>query len=112
MRRIYSVELPTFVGEQVVLAGWLHRLRRLSSVTFLILRDGRGLAQIVVSRDLASLVAAVPPESVLRVWGEVGASAQAPRGCEVVAARIEVIEPALEPPPFELHRPSVSAQLP
>jgi hypothetical protein len=32
----------------VQLAGWLHRFRQLSQVSFLILRDGKGLAQVVI----------------------------------------------------------------
>jgi nondiscriminating aspartyl-tRNA synthetase len=82
-------------------------------VTFLILRDGRGLVQVVVN-DPAQVetLASVAPQSVLRVVGEVVAAPQAPRGCELLAERIEVVEPAIEPPPFELHRPEISAQLP
>jgi nondiscriminating aspartyl-tRNA synthetase len=113
MQRIWSVDMPAHVGEHVALAGWLHRLRRLSSVTFLIVRDGQGLAQVVVDapQQLETL-AALPPESVLRVEGELVASAQAPRGVELVARLVEVLEAALEPPPFELHRPHIPAQLP
>jgi nondiscriminating aspartyl-tRNA synthetase len=113
MQRIWSVDLPSHVGEQVVLCGWLHRLRRLSSVTFLVLRDGRGLAQVVVSNsDMVEQLSALPPESALRVSGEVVASTQAPRGAELVASTVEVVEAAMEPPPFELHRPQIPAQLP
>ena len=56
MERIYSDELAEHVGERVRLAGWLHRLRRLSRVSFLILRDARGLAQVVLedARELAA----------------------------------------------------------
>jgi nondiscriminating aspartyl-tRNA synthetase len=110
MQRIWSVDMPRHVGEQVVLEGWLHRLRRLRSVTFLILRDGQGLAQIIVNEP--EILTSVSPESVLRVRGEVVASPQAPRGIELIGTCIEVIEPALEPPPFELHRPHIPAQLP
>ena len=46
--RVWSTEMAAHVGERVALSGWLHRLRRLSSVSFLILRDGQGLAQVVV----------------------------------------------------------------
>jgi nondiscriminating aspartyl-tRNA synthetase len=113
MERIWSVDMPAHVGEHVALAGWLHRLRRLSSVAFLILRDGQGLAQIVVDApEDVELLAGLAPESVVRVEGELVASAQAPRGVELLARRIEVLEPALEPPPFELHRPQIPAQLP
>jgi nondiscriminating aspartyl-tRNA synthetase len=105
--------MPAHVGERVVLAGWLHRLRRLSSVTFLIVRDGHGLAQIVLDAPAqAELLDGLAPESVVRVEGELLAAPQAPRGVELRAARIEVLEAALEPPPFELHRPQIPAQLP
>jgi nondiscriminating aspartyl-tRNA synthetase len=113
MQRISSVDLPTHVGERVALAGWLYRLRRLSSVAFLILRDGQGLAQVVVdASEQLELLGALPPESVLRVEGEVVASAQAPRGVELRARELAVLEKALAPPPFELHRPHIPAQLP
>lgn len=113
MERIWTADLGAHVGHVVALTGWLHRLRRLSSVTFLIVRDGRGLAQIVVedARQVEQL-SGVPPESALRVEGEVVASSQAPRGVELLATNIEVLEPALESPPFELHRPHIPAQLP
>ena len=46
--RLWSIDLAARAGERVRLAGWLHRLRRLSNVSFLVLRDARGLAQVVV----------------------------------------------------------------
>jgi nondiscriminating aspartyl-tRNA synthetase len=111
--RVWSVELADHVGERVAVAGWLHRLRRLSSVTFLILRDGRGLAQIVVPDPaLVDRLAALEAESVLYVEGEVIAAPQAPRGIELIAEQVEVIAPATAPLPFELHRPRIPAQLP
>jgi len=51
MDRIWSSELKERVGERVRLAGWLHRLRRLSNVSFLILRDAKGTAQVVLELD-------------------------------------------------------------
>ena len=45
MQRVWSVDLPRNVGTKVAIAGWLLRLRRLSQVSFAIVRDGRGLAQ-------------------------------------------------------------------
>jgi nondiscriminating aspartyl-tRNA synthetase len=113
VERIWTVDLPAHVGESVAVAGWLHRLRRLSSVTFLVVRDGRGLAQVVLEDPWqVERLAAVPPESALRVEGEVVASEQALRGVELRATSVEVVEAALEPPPFEMHRPHIIAQLP
>jgi nondiscriminating aspartyl-tRNA synthetase len=113
MERVWSVDLPNHIGKRVVIAGWLLRLRRLSNVSFVILRDGRGLVQAVLNNAaLIERVAAVQPESVLRIAGEVIATPQAPRGVELRVDEIDVIAEAVEPPPFELHRPQIPAQLP
>src|SRR5436309_3141289 len=112
VERVWSTELASHSGQLVTLQGWLHRLRRLSSVAFLVVRDGQGLAQVVLSPEQAAEVASVLPESVVRVAGTVVANAQAPRGVELLASTVEVISQAVEPPPFELHRPQIPAQLP
>jgi nondiscriminating aspartyl-tRNA synthetase len=113
MHRVWSVDLPTHVGQKVVVAGWLHRLRRLSNVSFLVVRDGRGLAQVVVTDgSLLAQLAVQQPESVVRIEGDVLATPQAPGGVEVMAERVELVSAAIAPPPFELHRPHIPAQLP
>jgi nondiscriminating aspartyl-tRNA synthetase len=113
MERIWTTELAAHAGERVLLKGWLHRLRRLSHVSFLVLRDGKGTAQIVIEDEaVAAELDALPAESVLAVEGEAVAEAQAPGGVEVRGARIELISRAVETPPFDLFRPTIKAQLP
>jgi nondiscriminating aspartyl-tRNA synthetase len=113
MRRILACELGEHAGGPVRLAGWLHRQRRLSRVTFLIVRDRSGVAQVVVGdRAQAERVASLTPESVLSVTGRAVAAAQAPGGVEVHEPEIEVVAEPAEPPPLELWRPELSAQLP
>jgi nondiscriminating aspartyl-tRNA synthetase len=106
-------ELGERIGERVTLMGWLHRQRRLSNVTFLIIRDRSGLGQIVVGQpQQAADTAELLPESVLAVTGEVVASEQAPGGAELHKPEIEVIASPSEPPPLELWRPTLTVQLP
>jgi nondiscriminating aspartyl-tRNA synthetase len=115
MQRVWSAELSHahHAGQRVLVAGWLHRLRRLSGVSFLILRDARGLSQVVIERDdLLEILVRLQPESVLKVTGLVVRTPQAPGGVEVHAEHIEVVSAAVEPPPFEMHRPHIPAQLP
>lgn len=113
MERVGTTEIGRHVGETVRLEGWLHRLRQLSSVSFLILRDGKGLAQIVVEeKELVARLAALNPETVLRVEGAVVAEAQALNGAEIHEPRIEVIAPSAEALPFEMFRPAIQVQLP
>jgi nondiscriminating aspartyl-tRNA synthetase len=113
MQRIYSSELASYAGQQIRLSGWLHRFRQLSQVSFLILRDKTGLAQIVIE-DAAAIeqVARLPHESVLSVTGTVVAVPQAPGGVEVHVGQIEILSQAVEAPPFDLFRPEIKAQLP
>ncbi len=113
MERILASELPAHAGERVCLQGWLHRLRRLSEVTFLVLRDASGLAQVVVhDRALDESLAALNAESVLTVEGLAVAMPQAPGGVELHEPSIDLIAPAAEPPPFDLFRPTIKALLP
>ena len=63
MERIWTSELGHYAGERVLLAGWLHRLRQLKDVSFLVLRDAKGLAQIVVEdATLAERLVQLPNE--------------------------------------------------
>ncbi|MEW2505121.1 aspartate--tRNA(Asn) ligase [Amycolatopsis sp. NPDC047767] len=45
--RTLVADLPAHAGATVTIAGWLHRRRSLKSVTFLVIRDRTGLAQVV-----------------------------------------------------------------
>ena len=111
MRRTLASELREHAGAPVRIAGWLHRQRRLSRVTFLIVRDRSGLTQVVVGdRAQAERVASMAPETVVSVTGRAIAAAQAPGGVEIHEPDIEVIAQPSEPPPLELWRPALSAQ--
>jgi nondiscriminating aspartyl-tRNA synthetase len=113
VERIYSVELPGHAGRRVRLAGWIHRVRRLSRVSFLILRDARGLAQVVLDGPgVAEQIEGLHAESVIAVEGLAVANTQAPMGVEVQRAAIEVISAASAAPPIDLFRPALNSQLP
>lgn len=100
-------------GERVTLSGWVHRRRVLSSVTFLVLRDRTGLAQVVVKDpDTIAALQGLPEETVVEVTGTVSANPSAPGGAEVVEPTVTALtEPALAPP-VELWRPTFGAGLP
>jgi nondiscriminating aspartyl-tRNA synthetase len=111
--RIWSQELPQHVGEQVEVAGWLHNQRRLARVTFALVRDARGITQVVVEDEVnRKELATWPDESVVRVSGTVAAVAQAPGGLEIHDPAFELISLAAADPPVELRRPALDVQLP
>jgi nondiscriminating aspartyl-tRNA synthetase len=107
MERILTTELAAHAGERVLLRGWLHRQRRLSSVSFLLLRDRAGVAQVVLPE-----AADLRPETVLEVEGRAVAAPPAPGGAEVHEAAVRVLAEPDEPPPVELHRPLPRESLP
>ena len=113
-RRVLASDLPAHAGQQVEVAGWLHRKRLLKSVTFVIIRDRTGLAQAVLPADQAAAagVADLPEETVLAVTGQVTANSQAPGGAEITGPVLTQLSEPADPPPFDLYRPSVTAGLP
>ena len=111
--RTWAATLSDHVGESVSLAGWLHRYRQLGKISFLILRDRSGLAQIVIDDpELQATVAALGNESVVTVRGKVAAEPQAPGGVEVRGPEIEIVSAVEEQLPFEIYMPELNAQLP
>ena len=114
--RVLSADLPAHVGHRVTIAGWLHRRRELKSVTFLIIRDRSGLAQVVLPRPdhdgPAADVTEAGEETVLQVDGLVVANAQAPGGVELTEPAVTMLSGPAEPPPFDLYRPTLTATLP
>jgi nondiscriminating aspartyl-tRNA synthetase len=107
MERILTSELAAHAGEEVVLRGWLHRQRRLSNVSFVVLRDRAGTAQLVLDEPVELL-----PETVLEARGRARASVQAPGGVEVQHATLHVLAEPAGRVPIELHRPVLKESLP
>jgi nondiscriminating aspartyl-tRNA synthetase len=113
MSRVMAGELAEHDGEHIELAGWVHHQRHLAHVSFLLLRDASGIAQVVIDDDaLRASSRMLMPETVVEIDGTVVASPQAPGGFELHRPAIRVIGEALEAPPFELRRPELIAQLP
>ncbi|MBA3489370.1 MAG: aspartate--tRNA(Asn) ligase [Longispora sp.] len=110
MERILSSQLSAYAGSRVQIAGWTHRRRMFKSVSFLIVRDRAGLAQVVVpeGRNLEGF----GEETVVSVVGSVTANPAAPGGFELTEPVIEVLSEPVAGLPVELHRPELSAALP
>ncbi len=109
--RVLAADVPGHVGQQVTIAGWLHRRRELKSVTFLIVRDRTGLAQVVL-RPGDPDVTDLTEEAVISVRGLVAANPQAPGGAEVTGPVITCLSGPVRPPPLDIYRPAVTASLP
>ncbi|GAI86516.1 unnamed protein product [marine sediment metagenome] len=83
MKRSYIKEVKT--GESVLLKGWVHNIRELGKVKFLLLRDMTGIIQITAHKNKTDkttfgLMASIPRESAIIVKGEAKANKKAPKG--------------------------------
>lgn len=94
MKVVRTVEVKQFVGQQVRLQGWLHNVRRMGGINFIVLRDGWGTVQAVTENeaDLAP-VADLSLETVIALEGIVVNSPQAPGGVELQQPQLAVITP-------------------
>jgi asparaginyl-tRNA synthetase len=84
------------VDEEVVVRGWLHNKRSSGKLRFLIVRDGSGYAQAVVSKKAVppeawEAVDAAGQESSLEVTGRVRHDERAPGGYEIDVTAISVL---------------------
>jgi aspartyl-tRNA synthetase len=98
---------PSEVGAQVVLLGWVHRVRDLGSLLFIDVRDRHGITQVIVEGDANLLERAkrLRAEFVVAVIGEVERRAEdtvnlsLPTGeVEVRARDLRVLNEARTPP--------------
>src|SRR3954451_21500107 len=101
---------PSDVGADVVLLGWVHRIRDLGGVTFLDLRDRAGVSQVVVRENEALMAVAkrLRSEFVVGVSGAVQRRSPdtvnpklATGEVEVLARDIRLLNEA-KTPPFQI----------
>ncbi|AHF99556.1 aspartyl-tRNA synthetase [Halostagnicola larsenii XH-48] len=86
-------------GDDVTVAGWVHEIRDLGGIAFLILRDATGKIQVKFEKDemdedLVETGLGVARESVVKVSGAVEEEPRAPTGVEVTPESLEVISAA------------------
>jgi nondiscriminating aspartyl-tRNA synthetase len=100
--RILSSQLPERAGTPIILRGWVHRIRNLGGVRFLLLRDRSGIAQVVLPSSLE--LGTIGCESVVQIDGKARREPRAPQGVEVLADHVRLVAPA-EAPPIEVFKP-------
>lgn len=86
MSRTLIRDLSDHSEESVTLTGWIHRIRKLGAVSFVILRDRTGFVQLVYE-DLPEM----HQESVINASGQVVKNDKAPTGLEIHVEKTEII---------------------
>ena len=95
--RTYTAEAEP--GDDVTVKGWVHEIRDLGGIAFIIVRDTTGKIQVKFEKDemdddLVETGLDVHRESVVAVTGAVEEEDRAPTGVEIVPESVEVIAEA------------------
>jgi asparaginyl-tRNA synthetase len=93
---VYIEDIARYDGQQVTIHGWLHNRRSSGKIHFLVLRDGTGFIQAVMSKagvDDQAFQAAdhLSQETSLIVTGAVRQDKRAPGGYEIDVSKLEVV---------------------
>ncbi len=93
-------------GEKVAVNGWVHDIRLLGGISFLLVRNSQGIIQVTapkkaVGKELMDRIGALHPEDVIRVSGVVKEAKVARNGFEIIPDSIAVISEAATPLPLD-----------
>jgi asparaginyl-tRNA synthetase len=96
MAHVYIEDIGKHEGEEVTIKGWLHTRRSSGKIHFLILRDGTGFIQGVMSKaavgdELFTAADHLSQETSLIVTGTARADKRAPSGYEIDVKHVEVV---------------------
>lgn len=106
MKRFYINEVkPT--SKQVLIKGWVERIKIFGQLAFIILRDSTGKIQCVVSKkNIPSFqdLKEITKESVIEVQGTAKKSKIAKKGYEIAVKKFKVLSKAATPLPIDVEK--------
>ena len=104
--RILSNDAVNHVGQEIHVEGWLHKKRLMGGLTFIAIRDRRGLIQVVIKdKNEVEKLRGLQIGTVLAVDGMVKEEPRAPGGAELHEAKITILTPVTDEPPIEIDKP-------
>lgn len=99
IKRTMVADLGNSIGDEVLLRGWIHRLRGLAKTTFVILQDCSGIVQCVAATNTLK-GALLKLDDAVEIRGRVRLEPRSKSGFEVDLTSIEVLNGAAHVLPF------------
>src|SRR3989442_1590562 len=105
-RTCLTSQLNEQINKEVVLTGWVHDVRALGGIAFLLLRDMEGIVQVTAPKskipaNVLKEIGTLHQEDVVSVVGTVVPSKIAKSGIEVIPSDIEVVNRSGSPLPLD-----------
>ena len=97
--RILAAETSKKVGENIMVAGWVHSRRDHGGLIFIDLRDHTGLVQLVINpdrKDAFSLAESLRDEFVVRACGVVAERGEGLKNPNIASGDVEIVVDNLE----------------
>lgn len=110
MERVMISELKNNMGISVNISGWVHRVRKLGKLAFIILRDRTGLVQCVLNAKVID-IKGMKLESVVSIKGVVQSKEGSMEEVELWVEALEVISEVKEDLPIEINKEELEANL-
>jgi len=94
---VYIEDIGKHEADDITLKGWLYNKRSSGKIHFLLIRDGTGIVQAVITRDqvgdtIFDEAEKITQESSLVVKGSVRKDERAPGGYEIVLKDLQVLQ--------------------
>ncbi|MCB9822920.1 aspartate--tRNA(Asn) ligase [Candidatus Nomurabacteria bacterium] len=106
MKRTLSSGLKEQIGSQATISGWIHKKRLMGGLTFINVRDRKGLVQVLIEdKHEVEKLRGLHIGTVLNVTGNVVADDRAPGGAEIHEPTLEIISAVTDEPPIEIDKP-------
>jgi len=110
--RVLGKDIPSSKGKEVIMQGFLHTIRKLGSIAFLILRDRTGLTQIVLENQAEiSKLDNLYTGTVIEVKGKIVSSSKLKFGFEMQNAKVTVLHKVSYPNPVDISKENLNVEL-
>jgi nondiscriminating aspartyl-tRNA synthetase len=101
------IRTVTFETKEAEVTGWIHEIRDLGGLAFVLVRDRTGIIQVTIPKkkvpqEVLAVLGGLSRESVVRVVGTVRAIEKAPGGRELIPTVLELVSASQSPLPLDV----------
>ncbi|MBU3127794.1 aspartate--tRNA(Asn) ligase [Clostridium tagluense] len=110
MERLLTENLYRHMGEKVKIQGWIHKIRKMGKIAFLIIRDRSGVVQCVLDKKTID-IKGLKLESVVEVIGTVTERNAETKESELLVETLNIISPVTEDLPVEINKEDLAINI-
>ena len=110
MERLLTQNLYSYMGETVKIQGWVHRIRKMGKIAFILLRDRSGVVQCVID-TLTIDIKDLKLECVVELVGVVKNRNTQTKECELLTETLMVISRVTEDLPVEINKEELEVNI-